>query len=446
MKALFYRTFYVNMDFSFFAFLGPLLLCVVPLPWLTSIFLPVLMGSLPMLFLLQRDQKDRWYDLAPMLPLSPRDLVKENYFLAGICARCSPGIMAVGQTVARSDEIPTPSLDMSLFATGALFLFFACFLPLAFFQTAKRIWVPYLIVLALFYAIESMMISWQRQHQGLSILHDFLWVLILGALLFLVSFPLSMRLYAHQRSSAFGAAASPFHRWRDRTSAAKAARVLGKNASLRALLYKDSILIRKKMLGFLIPAAYLLVVIRFPMGNTDLCFLPLLGLVVPLQLMALDEQSRWTFALRLYPHSPWAVVLSRYIWGWIFTLLGGALSVGSAYLLYPYEQLAVPSDTLFFLFWMVGIVLAGLGIEIPLLFRTGVVHGKVASLAILLAFLLVILNLLADFNPSNPFAAFAHFLPLLKALSPLALGVGLAVNLLSIPLAVREYRLTAAAT
>src|SRR5699024_6315747 len=99
-----------------------------------------------------------------------------------------------------------------------------------------------------------------------------------------------------------------------------------------ALLYKDSILIRKKMLGFLIPAAYLLVVIRFPMGNTDLCFLPLLGLVVPLQLMALDEQSRWTFALRLYPHSPWAVVLSRYIWGWIFTLLGGALSVGSAYL------------------------------------------------------------------------------------------------------------------
>ena len=101
-----------------------------------------------------------------------------------------------------------------------------------------------------------------------------LWVLILGALLFLVSFPLSMRLYAHQRSSAFGAAASPFHRWRDRTSAAKAARVLGKNASLRALLYKDSILIRKKMLGFLIPAAYLLVVIRFPMGNTDLCFLP----------------------------------------------------------------------------------------------------------------------------------------------------------------------------
>ncbi len=112
-------------------------------------------------------------------------------------------------------------------------------------------------MLALFYAIESMMISWRRQHQGLSILHDFLWVLILGALLFLVSFPLSMRLYAHQRSSAFGAGASPFHRWRDRTSAAKAARVLGKNASLRALLYKDSILIRKKMLGFLIPAAYL---------------------------------------------------------------------------------------------------------------------------------------------------------------------------------------------
>lgn len=446
MKALFYRTFYVNQGSTLPAFLIILLFCILPLPWLTSIFLPVLMGSLPMLFLLQRDQKDRWYDLAPMLPLSPWELVKEKYFLAGICALCYPWIMAFGQIIASYDEIPTPSLDMTLFATGALFLFFACFLPLAFFQTAKRIWVPYLIVLALFYAIESMMISWQRQHQGPSILHDFLWVLILGALLFLVSFPLSMRLYAHQRSSAFGAAASPFHRWRDRTSAAKAARVLGKNASLRALLYKDSILIRKKMLGFLIPAAYLLVVIRFPMGSVDLCFLPLLGIVVPLQLLALDEQAQWTFALRLYPYPPRSLVLSRYLWGWIFLLLGLGLDVGTAYLLYPnYLQLPIPTETPFFLFWITGVVLAVQAVEIPLLFRIGVVHGKIVSLALLLVLFLVLLNVLAEFNPNNPSAAFAYLLPTLKALSPAALLTGLAVNLLSIPLAVREYRLTAAA-
>ena len=60
--------------------------------------------------------------------------MKEKYFLAGICALCYPWIMAFGQTIASYDEIPTPSLDMSLFATGALFLFFACFSPLAFFK------------------------------------------------------------------------------------------------------------------------------------------------------------------------------------------------------------------------------------------------------------------------------------------------------------------------
>ena len=80
MKALFYRTFYVNQGSTLPAFLIILLFCILPLPWLTSIFLPVLMGSLPMLFLLQRDQKDRWYDLAPMLPLSPLGIGEREIF------------------------------------------------------------------------------------------------------------------------------------------------------------------------------------------------------------------------------------------------------------------------------------------------------------------------------------------------------------------------------
>ncbi len=104
-------------------------------PWLTSIFLPVLMGSLPMLFLLQRDQKKIAGTIWPPCFPSPRELVKEKYFLAGICALCYPWIMAFGQTIASYDEIPTPSLDMSLFATGALFLFFRLFFsPWRFFK------------------------------------------------------------------------------------------------------------------------------------------------------------------------------------------------------------------------------------------------------------------------------------------------------------------------
>ena len=108
------------------------------------------------------------------------------------------------------------------------------------------------------------------------------------------------------------------------------------------------------MLPFLVVLTFVLLEFRIPMKNVDLCLLPLLGMVVPLQLMALDEQSKWTFATRLYPYTPLAAVLSRYIWGWMFTTLGVALSVGTAYWSYTTRQLAIPADTFPFLCWLVG--------------------------------------------------------------------------------------------
>ena len=174
--------------------------------------------------------------------------------------------------------------------------------------------------------------------------------------------------------------------------------------------------------------------------------LPMLGMVVPLQLMALDEHAKWTFALRLYPYPPQAVVLSRYFWGWVFTLVGVVLSVGTAYLVYPQAGYAVPPNTPIFLCWLVGLVLIILAVEIPLLFRTGVSAGKMISIGLLVFFWILLGNLLARINEDNPLAALPQVLPLLVDLAPLVPLIGLAVNLLSIPLAVREYRLSAAAT
>ena len=448
MKALFYRTFYVNQGSTLPAFLAVLLLCVLPIPWLTSIFFPVLWGSLPMLFLFQRDRRDRWHDLASMLPISPRDVVKEKYLLAGLCALGYPWCMAFGLAI-MADTVAQPTLDLVLFATGSLLCFFALFLPLALGRREKGVGGPYLFLSILFYAIEYVVTLLQYYPVGFPISNYFdlsPWVLLLGALLFLASFPVAMGRYARQREGA-PAGGRTFQLVGAGTASTARSRVRGKAAPLQALLYKDGLLIRKQMLVFLLPASFLLVVIRFPMGNVDLCFLPLLGIVVPLQLLALDGQAQWTFALQLYPYPPWSLVLTRYFWGWIFLLLGLGLSVGTAYLLYPhYLQLPIPTETPSFLFWITGVVLAAQAIEIPLLFRIGVIHGKIASLALLLGLFLVLLNVLAEFNPANPGAAFAYLLPTLKTLSPAALLVGLTVNLLSIPLAVREYRLTAAAT
>lgn len=447
MKALFYRTFTVNQGSTLAAFLAVLLLCVLPIPWLTWIFFPVLWGSLPMLFLFQRDQRDRWHDLASVLPIPPGDVVKEKYLLAGLCALGYPWCMTFGLAIT-ADAVAQPTLDLVLFATGSLLCFFALFLPLALGRGGKGVWVPYLFLAILFYAIECAAASLLYYPAGLPISNHFdlfPWVLLLGALLFLASYPVAVGRYARQKGSA-PAVGRTFRPAGAGTAAIARRRVRGKAAPLRALLYKDGLLIRKQMLAFLIPASFFLVVIRFPMGSVDLCFLPLLGIVVPLQLLALDEQAQWTFSLRLYPYPPRSLVLSRYLWGWISLLLGLGLDVGTAYLLYPnYLQLPIPTETPFFLFWITGVVLAVQAVEIPLLFRIGVVHGKIVSLALLLVLFLVLLNVLAEFNPNNPSAAFAYLLPTLKALSPAALLAGLAANLLSIPLAVREYRLTAAA-
>ena len=99
MKALFYRTFTVNQGSTLAAFLAVLLLCVLPIPWLTLIFFPVLWGSLPMLFLFQRDQRDRWHDLVSVLPIPPGDVVKEKYLLAGLCALGYPWCMTFGLAI-----------------------------------------------------------------------------------------------------------------------------------------------------------------------------------------------------------------------------------------------------------------------------------------------------------------------------------------------------------
>ena len=197
MKALFYRTFTVNQGSTLAAFLAVLLLCVLPIPWLNSIFFPVLWGSLPMLFLFQRDQRDRWHDLASVLPIPPGDVVKEKYLLAGLCALGYPWCMTFGLAIT-ADAVAQPTLNLVLFATGSLLCFFALFLPLALGRGGKGVWVPYLFLAILFYAIECAAASLLYYPAGLAISNHFdlfPWVLLLGALLFLASYPVAVGRY-----------------------------------------------------------------------------------------------------------------------------------------------------------------------------------------------------------------------------------------------------------
>lgn len=443
MKALFYRTFTVNQSSTMPALILLLLVCLIPIPWMQNAFWSKLLGSVPLLLLVLQDHKDHWYVLAATLPLSPREVVGEKFLLAAAFAGIYPTAMLCGQLIFTNYPF---SVGDFLCVIGFLLLFFGLFLFLVFWRSPQRATLFYVLLLFLLYLGDfSLFYSWTPD-TGNVYFRDQLFPLILaaGAAVFLASFFLSCRLYTHQGKSTPRAPVS-VSQPHSSIPTKRASRVRGKNAPLRALLYKDGFLIRKGMLPFLVVLTFVLLVFRIPMKNVDLCLLPLLGMVVPLQLMALDEQSKWTFAARLYPYTPQAAVLSRYIWGWMFTTLGVALSVGTAYWSYTTRQLAIPADTFSFLCWLVGATLIALAVEIPLLFRTGLVHGKATSLALLVFFWIVSMNLLGAINQDNPLAALPQVLPLLVDLAPLVPLIGLAVNLLSIPLAVREYRLSAAA-
>ncbi len=88
MKALFYRTFYVNMDFSFFAFLGP------PFYYVSSPFPGCICQRLWRVCLccslFQRDYRDQWDDLAATLPLPTWMVVAEKFLLAAACTVVYP--------------------------------------------------------------------------------------------------------------------------------------------------------------------------------------------------------------------------------------------------------------------------------------------------------------------------------------------------------------------
>ena len=442
MKALFYRTFYVNMDFSFFAFLGPIFLCVIPIPWL---YFPEIVAGLPLLILFQRDDKDRWGDLVATLPLPHWMVVAEKFLLAVACTVVYPLAMALMQMFAADaygEPFFPPTWADILLAMGSLLLFFGCYLLLMLWRGPRRAGLMFLAAIVLPSLLVTL-ILFLAGNDDLFYQHLPPSLLVMAAW-FVGSFLLSLRLYTHQKVGSTSAARLSLHQLRDRAFPARAARVRGKSAPLRALLYKDCLLILRRMRVFLAVLVVVLLIFRYELAGADLCLLPMLGMVVPLQLMALDEQGKWTFVLRLYPYPPRSLVLSRYFWGWVFTVAGVALSVGTSYVIYPDAGYAVPPNSPIFLCWFVGIVLLIQALEIPLLFRTGVSAGKMISIGFLVFTFILLSNLLGQIQ-HNPLFALAQILPTLIGLSPLVPLIGLAVNLLSIPLAVREYRLTAAA-
>ena len=206
---------------------------------------------------------------------------------------------------------------------------------------------------------------------------------------------------------------------------------------MKALLYKDFCLITRKTLLFLLVALILLLPpLIFTTPDFLLCMTPLLGLPAPFLLTSYDERSKWAQYARMLPYSFRALALSRCLISWGVTLLMAALSFLACVFYSPGHQ--VSTATLLALGWLSAGVLLAQAISFPFLFRVGVIHGQVISLAVLLAGIIVVLNILWNVSITDPWSALPGFLHLLAPSAPAVLLLAVAANVVSVFACIRQ--------
>lgn len=207
---------------------------------------------------------------------------------------------------------------------------------------------------------------------------------------------------------------------------------------MKALLYKDSCLIARQMRLFLLLAIPLFFSSwSLSFQTVTLCLLPLLGLPLPVLLASYDEHSKWNQYTKMLPYSPRELVLSRCVVCWLFTSLMAVLSLLSCALFSPGHQITPAS--LLALAWLTAGIWVAQAILLPVLFRMGVIHGQVISMAVLLAGFIVVLNILWGINANNPWSELPGFMIALAPHAPVALLLAVAANGVSVPASMKQY-------
>lgn len=146
---------------------------------------------------------------------------------------------------------------------------------------------------------------------------------------------------------------------------------------MKALLLKDFYVLRKQMW------VYAIIVLAW--GVVSQAWLNLLAVVygsmIPYSAMAYDQRSRWDKFTRMLPYSDQAVVMSRYVLGWIFILASVAIVMLSQGIL---SQLSIPLAffsalplRILFVALCIGCLL--LALNIPLMLRFGAEKARLVS-------------------------------------------------------------------
>ena len=153
-------------------------------------------------------------------------------------------------------------------------------------------------------------------------------------------------------------------------------------------------------------------------------FLIYAGIMFPTTLMSFDERSKWDTLAGMLPYADRERVLSRYVSGWAALAFGAVMCL----LGYTIQRHGLGLTELTGLVWLVALALGIQAVSFPILFRVGVEKGRICIWLIYVAaaILMAVLS-----NLGFPFHS------ALDVSAPLALLGGVALCLLSVPVAVR---------
>lgn len=193
---------------------------------------------------------------------------------------------------------------------------------------------------------------------------------------------------------------------------------------MRALLLKDGyVLLRQGRLMLIFVVVFSLVY------NASLIGIAVAyAAMLPYTAIAYDERSKWDIYAAMMPYSATALVLEKYLLGWIAILASALLTLCIQLLLG-----AQLTATLAALACAAGIGLLLLAFSLPAMFRFGVEKGRMLFFAGYFIAVALIGGLNADVTDGIPLTL------LLPALPALAIALGALSQLVSLPIARRLY-------
>ena len=197
---------------------------------------------------------------------------------------------------------------------------------------------------------------------------------------------------------------------------------------MQALILKDFYVMWKQTRIFLL---VILVFSAIP-GSFNAVFAVIYAAMLPYTAMAYDERSKWNQLAAMMPYSDRDIVLSKYVFGWLFILAATAASLllqAVLSLVLPAARSASPAALLLALCVSVCV----LDLTLPLMFRFGTEQGR------LLMFFIIFLVC----GSAGAVAGIAPDLDRTPTLFSVLLTVALAAVVLtaaSVPLSVRLHR------